>query len=88
MDSPKGPEGPKGPAGPTKTMNDEFARRSNTIEECYEFMLAYAAQGLPGDAGSQSGGELREYPETRGRRADGAVGGRVGDRGHGRGCGR
>jgi hypothetical protein len=42
-------------------MYDEFARRSNAIEECYEFMLAYAAQGLPGDAGSQSGGELREY---------------------------
>ena len=40
---------------------DEFARRSNAIEECYEFMLAYAAQGLAGDAGSQSGGELREY---------------------------
>ena len=40
---------------------DEFARRSNAIEECYEFMLAYAAQGLPGDANSQSGGELREY---------------------------
>lgn len=42
-------------------MYDEFARRSNAIEECYEFMLAYAAQGLPGDAGSQSGGELRGY---------------------------
>jgi hypothetical protein len=34
--------------------------RCNTIEECYEFMLAYAAQGLPGDEGSQSGGQLRE----------------------------
>ena len=42
-------------------MYDEFARRSNAIEECYEFMLAYAAQGLPGDAGSQSGGQLRHY---------------------------
>jgi hypothetical protein len=42
-------------------MYDEFARRSNAIEECYEFMLAYAAQGLPGDAASQSGGELRGY---------------------------
>ena len=29
------------------------------IEECYEFLLAYAAQGLPGDEGSQSGGQLR-----------------------------
>ena len=42
-------------------MYDELARRSNAVEECYEFMLAYAAQGLPGDANSQSGGELREY---------------------------
>ena len=44
-----------------KSVSEEFARRSNAIEECYEFMLAYAAQGLAGDAGSQSGGELREY---------------------------
>jgi hypothetical protein len=28
--------------------------RCDTIEECYEFMLAYAAQGLPSDAGSQA----------------------------------
>jgi len=33
--------------------------RCDAIEECYEFMLAYAAQGLPGDGGSQSGGQLR-----------------------------
>lgn len=33
----------------------------NAIEECYEFMLAYAAQGLPSDAGSPSGGQLREF---------------------------
>ena len=42
-------------------MDSEFAGRSNAIEECYEFMLAYAAQGLPGDAGGQSGGEVREH---------------------------
>ena len=34
--------------------------RCNAIEECYEFMLAYAAQGVPDDAGSSSGGQLRE----------------------------
>ena len=34
--------------------------RCNAIEECYEFMLAYAAQGLPGDQGTSSGGQLRE----------------------------
>jgi hypothetical protein len=35
--------------------------RCDTIEECYEFMLAYAAQGLPSDEGSKSGGQIREY---------------------------
>jgi len=42
-------------------MRDDFQRRCDTIEEAYEFMLAYAAQGLSGDAGSQSGGQLREF---------------------------
>ena len=40
-------------------MREQLAARCNTIEECYEFMLAYAAQGLPGDVGRQSGGQLR-----------------------------
>ena len=34
--------------------------RIDAIEEAYEFMLAYAAQGLQADAGSQSGGQLRQ----------------------------
>jgi hypothetical protein len=34
--------------------------RVDAIEECYEFMLAYAAQGLPGDQGSSSGSQLRQ----------------------------
>jgi hypothetical protein len=42
-------------------MLEELRQRTDAIEECYEFMLAYAAQGLPGDAGSQSGGQLREF---------------------------
>ncbi|SRR5579883_296363 len=41
-------------------MTQTLADRVNAIEECYEFMLAYAAQGLPADAGTQSGGQLRE----------------------------
>ncbi len=41
-------------------VREDVQRRCNTIEEAYEFMLAYAAQGLPGDTGSQSGGQLRE----------------------------
>jgi hypothetical protein len=36
-----------------------LSERCNAVEECYEFMLAYAAQGL--DAGSQSGTQVREY---------------------------
>jgi hypothetical protein len=31
----------------------------DAVEECYEFMLAYAAQGLPRDSGSSSGEKLR-----------------------------
>jgi hypothetical protein len=42
-------------------MQPEFADRCDAIEECYEFMLAYAGQGLPSDAGSQSGGQVREF---------------------------
>ena len=37
----------------------ELRERCDRIEECYEYMLAYAAQGLPGDHASQSGGQLR-----------------------------
>ncbi len=33
--------------------------RCNTVEECYEFMLAYAAQGLAADAGTDKGSQLR-----------------------------
>jgi len=39
----------------------EIQERCNTIEECYEFMLAYAAQGHPSDQGSRSGGQVREF---------------------------
>jgi hypothetical protein len=42
-------------------MENDLGDRCNAIEECYEFMLAYAAQGLPSDQGSQSGGQLREF---------------------------
>ena len=41
-------------------MRQDLADRCNAIEECYEFMLAYAAQGLPADAGTSSGSQLRE----------------------------
>lgn len=39
----------------------EIERRVEAIEAGYEFLLAYAAQGLPSDAGSSAGAEVREY---------------------------
>ena len=42
------------------SVREDLARRCETIEQAYEFMLAYAAQGLAGDVGSQTGGQLRE----------------------------
>jgi len=42
-------------------MLAEIAKRCEAVEECYEFMLAYAAQGLPSDQGSKSGGQVREF---------------------------
>jgi hypothetical protein len=42
-------------------MENSLGERCNVIEECYEFMLAYAAQGLPSDQDSQSGSQLREF---------------------------
>ena len=39
----------------------EFAARCDAIEEAYEFMLAYAAQGLPHEQGSTSGSQIRVF---------------------------
>lgn len=38
----------------------DIVDRCDAIEECYEFMLAYAAQGTPDDKSSRSGSQLRE----------------------------
>src|SRR5271169_5613316 len=42
-------------------MLAEIWNRCEAVEESYEFMLAYAAQGLPSDQGSESGGQVREF---------------------------
>jgi hypothetical protein len=42
-------------------MLAEIGSRCEAVEECYEFMLAYAAQGLASDEGSKSGGQVREF---------------------------
>ena len=39
----------------------DLEKRVEAIEAGYEFMLAYAAQGLPQEAGSASGAQIREF---------------------------
>jgi hypothetical protein len=38
---------------------NEVADRCNVIEECYEFMLAYAGQGIAGEEGHDS--QIRDF---------------------------
>lgn len=40
-------------------MREELQRRVDAIEEAYEFMLAYAAQGVGSDSGA--GSQIREF---------------------------
>ena len=40
---------------------EDVSARCSAIEECYEFMLAYAGQGLSGKENSQSSSHVREY---------------------------
>jgi hypothetical protein len=42
-------------------MSAEIFEQCSTFEECYEFMLAYAAQGHPSDQGSKSGAQIRGF---------------------------
>ena len=44
-------------------MAIEFLERCEAVEECYEFLLGYAAQGLPSDQGSPAGREVRNQLE-------------------------
>lgn len=39
----------------------ELSARCNAVEEAYEFMLAYAGQGLASDSGSAKGGQVRDF---------------------------
>jgi hypothetical protein len=38
---------------------DDLKTRCDAVEECYEFMLAYAAQGVPTHTASDSGAQLQ-----------------------------
>ena len=40
---------------------ENVSSRCNAIEECYEFLLAYAGQGLSGKENSQSSSQVRDY---------------------------
>ena len=40
---------------------DELKARVDTIEEAYEFFLAYAAQGISGEQAVKSAGQAREF---------------------------
>ncbi len=42
-------------------MATDFFEHCDAIEECYEFLLGYAGQGLPSDSGSQSGSQVRQF---------------------------
>jgi hypothetical protein len=56
-------------------MQTEIWERCNTIEETYEFMLGYAAKGLPSDKGSTPGAQIHEFLQ----RAVNAINGLVED---------
>ncbi|OLC80438.1 MAG: hypothetical protein AUJ01_06920 [Acidobacteria bacterium 13_1_40CM_3_65_5] len=45
----------------SSTGRADFDRRVDTIEEAYEFFLAYASQGLPSDHSSATGQQIRQY---------------------------
>ncbi|MGH9678334.1 MAG: hypothetical protein ACRD4Y_00120 [Candidatus Acidiferrales bacterium] len=40
---------------------NEISARCGVIEECYEFMLAFAGQGLTGREGTHTTGQLRDF---------------------------
>jgi hypothetical protein len=55
-------------------MLRDILQRFDAIEECYEFMLAYAAQGLATDQGSQKGRQLRDFLGRAARALSGLAG--------------
>jgi|HubBroStandDraft_5_1064220.scaffolds.fasta_scaffold45366_3 hypothetical protein len=48
------------PVTPSEPLPSDIARLCDTIEDCYEFTLSYAAKGLATEAGSDLGRQLRE----------------------------
>jgi hypothetical protein len=52
-------------------MKTELKERCARIEECYEFMLAYAAQGLRTEPGAGSGSQVRTFLSGADKALDG-----------------
>jgi hypothetical protein len=52
----------------------DLAARCDAIEECYEFMLAYAAQGVVDEAGSPASVQLRTFLQRAELALDGLAG--------------
>ena len=52
-------------------MRNDLADRLNVVEEAYEFMLAYAAQGVTGEEGTGKGGLIRDFLERAARALEG-----------------
>ena len=55
----------------TTSAASAFAARCDAVEAAYEFMLAYAAQGLPNEQGSTSGSQIRDFLRTCDQALDG-----------------
>jgi hypothetical protein len=49
----------------------ELNARCDAIEECYEFMLAYAGQGLDSEQSGGAGGQIRQFLTKCERALDG-----------------
>ena len=49
-----------------EVAREELKKRIELIEESYEFMLGYAAQGVAGDREARSGATMRDYLERSG----------------------
>lgn len=48
-------------SAPSSDVRAAFLARRDAIEEAYEFMLAYAAQGVRNEEGSATGSQVREF---------------------------
>jgi hypothetical protein len=54
-------------------MGTDFLSRSDAIEECYEFMLAYAGQGVPGEEAGKEGNQVHRFLDRAAAALDGLV---------------